>query len=77
MAAPYFSQGRSGFLVVAVPLNSGCNLRQWVHNGFKVGPNYTRPPAPVASEWIDYRDPGVRSEEQSLAEWWHVLNDPT
>lgn len=62
--------------VVAVLLNSGCNLRQWVHNGFKVGPNYTRPPAPVASEWIDYRDPRVKSEEQCLSEWWHVLNDP-
>jgi outer membrane protein TolC len=62
--------------VLAILLNSGCNLRQWVHNGFKVGPNYTRPPAPVASEWIDYRDPRVRSEEQSLSEWWHVFNDP-
>ena len=26
--------------------------RQWVQNGFKVGPEYCRPPAPVAAEWI-------------------------
>lgn len=61
--------------VVAVLLNSGCNLQQWVHNGFKVGPNYTRPPAPIASEWIDYRDPRVKSEEKDLSEWWRVFDD--
>ncbi len=79
------SQGRGpgwlpkGSLVVAVLaalLGSGCNLRQWVHNGFKVGPDYTRPPAPVACEWIDYQDPRVKSQEQDLSEWWHVFNDP-
>src|SRR5262249_46845642 len=31
----------------------------------------------VASEWIDYRDPRVKSEEESLSEWWHVFNDPS
>src|SRR5262245_30171667 len=55
---------------------TGCNLRQWVRNGFKVGPNYCRPQAPVASEWIDYRDPRVKSEEVDLSEWWRVFNDP-
>jgi len=54
----------------------GCHLKEWVRNGFKVGPNYCRPQAPVASEWIDYRDPRVRSEELDLGEWWRVFNDP-
>lgn len=62
--------------VVGVLLSSGCSLRQWVDNGFKVGPNYSKPPVPVASEWIDYRDPRVVSAEQDLGEWWHVFNDP-
>jgi outer membrane protein TolC len=30
----------------------------------------------VASEWIDYRDPRVKSEEPDLAEWWRVFRDP-
>lgn len=58
-------------------LASGCSLQQWVDNGFKVGPNYSRPPAPVASAWIDYQDPRVKSEERDLSEWWRVFNDPT
>lgn len=63
-------------VTLALLLSSGCNLRQWVDNGFKVGPNYSRPPAPVASEWIDYRDPRVKSEEQCLGEWWQGFHDP-
>src|SRR5262245_54036108 len=63
-------------LGVAVLLNSGCGLSQWAHNCFKVGPNYSRPPAPVASAWIDYRDPRVKSQEQDMSEWWGTFNDP-
>ena len=63
--------------VLAVLLGAGCNLPQWVQNGFKVGPNYARPAAPVASEWIDYRDPRVKSQEADMSEWWRVFNDPT
>jgi NodT family efflux transporter outer membrane factor (OMF) lipoprotein len=55
---------------------AGCHLPEWVHNGFKVGPNYHKPSAPVAPEWIDYKDPRVKSEEQDLSEWWNVFNDP-
>src|SRR5271168_933583 len=65
-------------LVVAVLLNSGCILTgpgQWVRNGFKVGPNYGRPPAPVAAEWIQANDPGVQN--QHLQDWWQVFADPT
>src|SRR5215210_3154082 len=34
-------------------LSSGCGLGEWARNGFKVGPNYKTPPAPIASQWID------------------------
>src|SRR5262249_12028645 len=64
-------------LVTVVLVVSGCQLQQWVENGFKVGPNNSRPPAPVESNWIDYKDPRVKSEEPTnLAEWWRVFNDP-
>ena len=49
----------------------------WWRNGFKVGPNYCPPAAPVASQWIDYADPRVKEEEEHLAHWWTVFNDPT
>src|SRR5262250_3237889 len=56
---------------------SGCTpFREYVHNGFKVGPNYTRPPAPVAQHWIDASDVRVRSESTDDSAWWTVLNDP-
>jgi NodT family efflux transporter outer membrane factor (OMF) lipoprotein len=58
--------------------NCGCVLtspKQWVHNGFKVGPNYCRPPAPVAGEWIEGNDPAVHNRH--LQDWWAVFQDPT
>jgi len=64
--------------VVAVLLNSGCILtgpRQWVRNGFKVGPDYGRPPAPVAAEWIQANDLSVQNYH--LQDWWQVFGDPT
>ena len=56
----------------------GCTtLGEYVHNCFKVGPNYKRPPAPVAERWIDADDVRVRSEEADDSHWWTVFNDPT
>ena len=55
----------------------GCTtLDEYVHNGFKVGPNYKRPPAPVAQRWIDADDVRVRSESEDDSHWWTVFNDP-
>jgi hypothetical protein len=33
------------------------SLNEFVQNGFQVGPNYQRPPAPVAPTWIDADNP--------------------
>jgi NodT family efflux transporter outer membrane factor (OMF) lipoprotein len=55
---------------------SGCHLTRWAHNCFKVGPNYSRPPADTACAWIDYRNPRVKSEEADLSQWWGTFNDP-
>jgi len=58
-------------------LMCGCTtLQEYVQNGFKVGPNYGRPPAPVAKEWIDAGDKRVRSVTDDLSAWWEVFHDP-
>jgi NodT family efflux transporter outer membrane factor (OMF) lipoprotein len=49
---------------------------EYIRNGFKVGPNYQRPPAPVAPKWIDADDVRLRSEEGDPSRWWTVFNDP-
>jgi NodT family efflux transporter outer membrane factor (OMF) lipoprotein len=57
---------------------SGCVTTgplDWVKNGFKVGPNYCRPPAPVAPDWIDGANPNV--QHRRFEEWWNAFQDPT
>jgi NodT family efflux transporter outer membrane factor (OMF) lipoprotein len=61
----------------AVVLTSGCtSWREYVDNGFKVGPNYSKPPAPAAKDWIDANDQRVRTASDDLSKWWTVFNDP-
>src|SRR5271157_5772358 len=70
---------RRAALVIAAMLPCGCvteNLRQYVHNGFKVGPNYCRPPAPVAAEWIQASDPRTQGPPPRDCDWWEVFQDP-
>jgi NodT family efflux transporter outer membrane factor (OMF) lipoprotein len=65
-------------LAGTILLNVGCVTTgplEWVRNGLKVGPNYCKPPAPVAAEWIGADDPHV--EGRHLPDWWGVFNDPT
>ena len=60
-------------------LAGGCGgLREWYHNGFKVGPNYQPASAPVAAEWIDQGDPRIRSAapDPTITAWWTVFQDP-
>src|SRR5262245_61934772 len=55
----------------------GCtSFGEWVDNGFKVGPNYRKPPAPVANEWIDSKSQGVNVAVKDLSGWWASFNDP-
>src|SRR3954447_22033023 len=64
-------------LLVAVALCCGrTNLGEYLHNRFKVGPNYGRPPAPVANNWIDGEDIRIRKDSDDLSKWWTVFNDP-
>jgi NodT family efflux transporter outer membrane factor (OMF) lipoprotein len=70
---------RVGFaaLVSAALSFWGCTpFTEYVHNGFKVGPNYHRPPAPVARDWIDAQDRRLRRGPGDLSRWWKVFHDP-
>ena len=59
-------------------LTCGCtSLSDYIRQGFKVGPNYCTPPAPVAKDWIDATDIRVRKPADDLSRWWTVFNDPT
>lgn len=57
-------------------LQCGCTtkLRDWANNGLKVGPEYQKPPAPVADDWINLNSPSV--DGGRIAEWWTVFQDP-
>ncbi|NIP85494.1 MAG: TolC family protein, partial [Planctomycetales bacterium] len=59
-------------------LTSGCagGMTQWLHNGFKVGPDYARPAAEVADGWIDSADRRLIGEPPQLHAWWTVFQDP-
>jgi NodT family efflux transporter outer membrane factor (OMF) lipoprotein len=66
-------------LAGATLVNSGCvttGLMDYVHNGFKVGPNYCKPPAPVAQEWIQAKDPRTQGPPPRDGDWWEVFQDP-
>jgi NodT family efflux transporter outer membrane factor (OMF) lipoprotein len=66
---------KAGLALAVVAL--GCTgPREYVHNGFKVGPNYCEPAAPVAETWIDANDKRVRQETVDISRWWRVFNDP-
>ncbi len=65
-------------LTGAALLNGGCVLtgpQEYIHNGFKVGPEYGRPAAPVAPEWIQAKNAAVQNRH--LQDWWVVFEDPT
>ena len=84
MIMPTHSPGRPGRLswlagiFLPVALAGGCtSLEQYIHNNFKVGPNYGRPAAPVENSWIDGDDVRIRKESDDLSKWWTVFKDPT
>jgi NodT family efflux transporter outer membrane factor (OMF) lipoprotein len=72
--------GRCRIVALAVLLAAmaGCTRwREYVHNGFKVGPNYCPPCAATADKWIDDADPNVLKRPPDDAAWWQTFHDPT
>lgn len=44
--------------------------------GCTVGPDFLAPKAPVAENYLEARNPSVRSDHQQYQDWWRVFNDP-
>ena len=74
--------------VIVPTLGCRTSLRQWVQNGFKVGPNYSPPQAKVSDRWIDASHPALhvqpapihqtsQKEVLNRVAWWNLFNDPT
>jgi hypothetical protein len=58
-----------------VGCRTGC--KQWCDNGFKVGPNYRKPCAAVAEDWIDADDKRLLDEPVDHVAWWaESFQDP-
>ncbi len=56
---------------------TGCGtLQNWYHNGFKVGPQYNRPAAPISDAWIEAYDKKVSTQLPTNPMWWEAFNDP-
>lgn len=58
---------------------AGCmtSFREWIQNGFKVGPNYCPPGAEVGEAFLDSSEPGIGNGAADYVEWWMVFQDPT
>jgi NodT family efflux transporter outer membrane factor (OMF) lipoprotein len=54
-------------LVAATFLINGCTM---------VGPDFVRPEAPMETEWMEARSPGIKIESADYKNWWSVFNDP-
>jgi NodT family efflux transporter outer membrane factor (OMF) lipoprotein len=76
LAAHRWNLPLAAILAIVTSLCGCTTLTDYVHNGFKVGPNYCRPAAPVAKTWIDANDARVKTDEVDLSRWWTVFNDP-
>ncbi|MDB5392039.1 MAG: efflux system, outer rane lipoprotein CmeC [Planctomycetaceae bacterium] len=60
----------------ALLLAGGCTpWREYISNGFKVGPNYQSPGAPVATQWVDGHDKRLQPANEDAPRWWTVFND--
>ncbi len=57
---------KAEILIVALVLLAGCML----------GPNYKRPPAPVAAKWTEVGNSAVEPDRQEYRDWWTLFNDP-
>ncbi len=57
---------------------AGCmtGFREWVAQGFKVGPNYCPPGSEVGEAYLDASEPGISTGSADYAAWWRVFGDP-
>jgi NodT family efflux transporter outer membrane factor (OMF) lipoprotein len=48
----------------------------WLNGCTMVGPDFVKPEAPVQTEWMESRDPEIKTESSDYRQWWAVFNDP-
>jgi len=41
-----------------------------------IGPEFIKPDAPVANEWLEVDDPKISTGKADFSEWWRSFNDP-
>lgn len=54
-------------LYLSCLLLTGCDV---------IGPDFVKPEAPVAGQWLENTDSEVLSEQGDISNWWTVFNDP-
>lgn len=65
-------------LSAAAMINTGCTgFKGWSKRGFKVGPDYSPPAAPVANDWIDSESEDLSRSDAMTRYWWTQFGDPT
>ena len=65
------------FAAALIGAVSGCTpLRDWVHKGFKVGPQYKAPAIEVEPAWLDEELPQLSTNSVDEGAWWTMLQDP-
>jgi outer membrane protein TolC len=64
------------FAALACGLAGCTSPREYLRNGFKVGPSYGPPAAAVSRHWIDADDARMQQSTRDLRCWWGVFNDP-
>jgi NodT family efflux transporter outer membrane factor (OMF) lipoprotein len=86
----FFGSGRRRLGVVPVaPQSSPCARALVAHfrlllglvlvlpcGGCLVGPDFSRPAAPVADKWLEASNSSVDTRNQEYRDWWSVFNDP-
>ncbi len=55
------------FIFLACLLLTACNI---------IGPDFIKPDAPVAEQWLESNDSSILSEQGDVSNWWTVFNDP-
>ena len=63
---------------IGLILSGGCTTgaRQWARQGFKVGPDYTAPPATASERWLAGGTDAVNDRQSLDGAWWTVFDDP-
>jgi NodT family efflux transporter outer membrane factor (OMF) lipoprotein len=64
------------FMVILVTATGCTGFREYFANGLKVGPNYCRPGASVAQQWLDQGNSAINGGQIQNAAWWQHFNDP-